>query len=107
LIVADLVLARASGLPAVALGVALWGLHMGITQGLLATMVADTAPAQLRGTAFGFFNLASGIAMLVASALAGLLWDNLGAAATFYAGAAFSLAALILLGFGRGAKARA
>ena len=107
LIVADLVLARASGLPAVALGVALWGLHMGITQGLLATMVADTAPAQLRGTAFGFFNLASGIAMLVASALAGLLWDSLGAAATFYAGAAFSLAALILLGFGRGAKARA
>lgn len=107
LIIADLVLARAQGLPAVALGVALWGLHMGITQGLLATMVADTAPAQLRGTAFGFFNLASGIAMLVASALAGLLWDNLGAPVTFYAGAVFSLAALILLGFGRGVPARA
>ncbi len=107
LIIADLVLARAQGLTAVAFGVALWGLHLGMTQGLLATMVANTAPAHLRGTAFGFFNLASGIAMLVASALAGLLWDNFGAALTFYAGAAFSLAALILLGFGRGVPARA
>jgi len=97
LIVADLVLAQSQGLAAVALGVALWGLHMGLTQGLLATMVANTAPAQLRGTAFGFFNLASGVAMLIASALAGLLWDTVGAAATFYAGALFSLAALIML----------
>ncbi len=97
LIAADLVLAQSQGLAAVALGVALWGLHMGLTQGLLATMVADTAPAQLRGTAFGIFNLASGVAMLVASALAGLLWDRVGAAATFYAGALFSLAALIML----------
>ena len=97
LIVADLVLARSQGLAAVALGVALWGLHMGLTQGLLATMVADTAPAQFRGTAFGIFNLASGVAMLIASALAGLLWDRIGAAVTFYAGAVFSLAALILL----------
>ena len=107
LIVADLVLARAQGLTAVALGVALWGLHLGMTQGLLATMVADTAPAHLRGTAFGFFNLASGIAMLIASVLAGLLWDNFGAATTFYAGAVFSAAALILLAFGRGVPARA
>ncbi len=97
LIVADLVLAQSQGLAAVALGVALWGLHMGLTQGRLATMVADTAPAQLRGTAFGLFNLASGVAMLIASALAGLLWDRIGAAATFYAGALFSLAALIML----------
>ena len=97
LIAADLVLAQSQGLAAVALGVARWGLHMGLTQGLLATMVADTAPAQLRGTAFGIFNLASGVAMLVASALAGLLWDRVGAAATFYAGALFSLAALIML----------
>ena len=97
LIVADLVLAHAQGLAAVALGVALWGLHMGMTQGLLATMVADTAPAHLRGTAFGFFNLASGIAMLAASVLAGLLWDRLGPGMTFYAGAAFSLAALLML----------
>ena len=97
LIAADLVLALGQGLAAVALGVALWGLHMGMTQGLLATMVADTAPAQLRGTAFGFFNLASGIAMLIASVLAGVLWDVLGASATFYAGAAFAAAALLLI----------
>ncbi len=97
LIAADLVLAGAQGLPAVALGVALWGLHLGMTQGLLATMVADTAPAHLRGTAFGFFNLASGIAMLVASVLAGLLWDRLGAGMTFYAGAIFSSLALLML----------
>ena len=97
LIAADLVLAEAQGLAAVALGVALWGLHLGATQGLLATMVADTAPAQLRGTAFGFFNLASGVAMLVASVLAGLLWDRLGPGATFYAGAVFSASALLML----------
>ena len=78
-------------------GVALWGVHMGITQGLLATMVADAAPADLRGTAYGCFNLLSGVAMLLASALAGLLWDRLGAAATFYAGAGFSLLALLLV----------
>ena len=100
LIVADLVLAQAQGLAAVALGVAFWGLHMGMTQGLLATMVADRAPAHLRGTAFGFFNLASGVAMLVASVLAGLLWDSLGSAVTFYAGALFCLAALIMLVLG-------
>lgn len=97
LIAADLVLAQAQGLASVGLGVALWGLHLGMTQGLLATMVADTAPAHLRGTAFGFFNLASGIAMLVASVLAGLLWDQLGPGATFYAGALFSLAAVLML----------
>lgn len=97
LILADLVLAGASGLGMVTLGVVLWGLHMGMTQGLLATMVAGVAPANLRGTAFGFFNLASGIAMLIASILAGLLWDTLGAAATFYAGAIFSLIAFMML----------
>jgi MFS family permease len=97
LIVADVVLAIATGLGLVALGVVAWGLHMGFTQGLLATMVADTAPPALRGTAFGFFNFASGIAMLVASVLAGLLWDQFGAAITFYAGAALSAVALVLL----------
>jgi MFS family permease len=70
---------------------------MAMTQGLLATMVADAAPADLRGTAFGFFNLVSGLAMLLASALAGVLWDQLGAPVTFGAGAALSLAALALL----------
>ena len=79
-------------------GISLWGLHMGITQGLLATMVAATAPADLRGTAYGFFNLVSGLAMLLASAIAGLLWDQFGASYTFLAGAVFSaltLAAII------------
>ncbi|MCR4294887.1 MAG: MFS transporter [Elusimicrobia bacterium] len=101
LLVSDLALALAAGPMVLAVGVALWGLHMGLTQGLLATMVAAAAPANLRGTAFGFFNLACGLAMLVASALAGLLWDRLGAPATFYAGAAFSAAALALLAFRR------
>ena len=101
LIVSDLVLAQAHGLAMVAVGVALWGLHMGMTQGLLATMVAATAPADLRGTAFGFFNLVSGIAMLIASALAGLLWDMLGAAVTFYAGAVFSVLAFVMLALRR------
>jgi len=97
LVAADLVLASATGLAAVAVGVAIWGLHLGMTQGLLATMVADTAPAALRGTAYGFFNLASGAALLAASVLAGLLWDQLGATTTFVAGAGFSLAALVLI----------
>ncbi len=95
LVGADLVLALEGGWGVVLAGVALWGVHMGITQGLLATMVADTAPTDLRGTAYGFFNLVSGIAMLVASGLAGLLWDRLGASSTFYAGAAFCGLALI------------
>jgi len=95
LIAADLVLAGSSHWAVVLAGVALWGIHMGMTQGLLATMVADTAPADLRGTAFGFFNLMSGIAMLIASVLAGLLWDGLGAEFTFYAGAGFCLLALL------------
>ena len=95
LIAADLVLATANHFLTVAIGVSLWGLHMGITQGLLATMVADTAPVDLRGTAYGFFNLVSGIAMLAASAAAGLLWDRLGASFTFYGGAAFAALALI------------
>ena len=79
LIAADLALAYSDSLVAVFVGILLWGLHMGMTQGLLATMVADTAPEDLRGTAYGFFNLLSGLTMLVASVLAGLLWDQLGA----------------------------
>lgn len=89
LIAADLVLAADDHWLTVLAGVALWGIHMGMTQGLLATMVADTAPADLRGTAFGFFHMVSGVAMLVASVVAGLLWDQFGASFTFYAGAAF------------------
>ena len=94
LLAADLVLASSNHWTVVLGGVALWGVHMGMTQGLLATMVADTAPADLRGTAFGFFNLVSGVAMLIASVLAGWLWDGMGAEATFYAGALFCLIAL-------------
>ena len=92
---ADLVIASSEEWPTLLVGVMLWGIHMGMTQGLLAAMVADTAPADLRGTAFGFFNLVSGVAMLVASGVAGLLWDSLGAAATFLAGAGFCLLALL------------
>ena len=95
LIAADAALAYGSQSGSVWVGIALWGLHLGMTQGLLAAMIADSAPADLRGTAYGFFNLASGIALLVASALAGLLWDQLGAPATFVAGGIFSAVALV------------
>jgi MFS family permease len=90
LIAADIVLALAGNLWLLALGVSLWGLHMGFTQGLLATMVTDTTPPQLRGTAYGIFNLASGITMLLASVIAGAVWDSFGATATFLAGAVFA-----------------
>jgi MFS family permease len=90
LVAADLVLAFTKGLSGIAIGVALWGLHMGFTQGLLATLVADTAPTELRGTAYGFFNLFSGLALLVASLLAGALWDKLGPQSTFFGGALFA-----------------
>ena len=99
LVTADIALAYSSHWTWVWVGVTLWGLHMGITQGLLATMVADTAPMDLRGTAFGFFNLVSGLAMLVASVLAGLLWDRFGATQTFMAGAIFSAIALMTILF--------
>ncbi|ABD70230.1 major facilitator superfamily MFS_1 [Rhodoferax ferrireducens T118] len=78
-------------------GVALWGLHMAMTQGLLAAMVADTAPTDLRGTGYGFFNLLSGVAMLIASGLAGWLWQGWGASFTFVAGIGFAALALLLL----------
>ena len=101
LIAADLLLAWANHGPVLWAGIALWGLHMAMTQGLLATMVADTAPSDLRGTAFGFFNLVSGLALLVASGVAGLLWDRWGAPVTFLAGAAFSAVALAVLALRR------
>ena len=96
LVLADLVLAFAPGIGGVAVGVALWGLHMGFTQGLLATLVADASPPELRGTAFGMFNLLTGGALLAASVVAGLLWDNIGARGTFVSGAV--LASIALLG---------
>ncbi|HLD44520.1 MAG TPA: MFS transporter, partial [bacterium] len=97
LIVADLVLAHSAQPIWLCVGLVFWGTHLAATQGLLAAMVADTAPEDLRGTAFGFFNLISGLAMLIASTLAGVLWDQLGAPATFYAGAVFSGVALLFL----------
>ena len=97
LIASDLVIGSAVDWRLLMFGVALWGVHMGMTQGLLAAMVADTAPADLRGTAYGFFNLLSGIAMLASSVIAGLLWDSLGSAFTFYAGAGFATLTLVSL----------
>lgn len=97
LFVADLTLAFAQGLVAVFIGVGLWGLYLGLSQGLLSALVADTAPEDLRGTAFGLFNLVTGAALLIASVLAGWLWQAFGPTATFFVGAVFSgLAALFM-----------
>jgi MFS family permease len=98
LIVADLILAGATGVWQVAAGAALWGLHLAFTQGLFAALVADTSTAAVRGTAFGLYGLVTGVAVLLASVLAGWLWDRHGASATFLAGALFSV--LALAGFG-------
>lgn len=95
LIASDLVIASSASWALFFAGVVLWGLHMGLTQGLLSTLVADAAPADLRGTAFGVFHLVSGVAMLLASVIAGVLWDAYGPAWTFYAGAAFTALALL------------
>lgn len=92
---ADLVLALLPSLSGLALGIVLWGLHMGLTQGLLSALVADTAPPNLRGTAFGYFNLFTGLALLAASVIAGALWDAYGPAVTFLAGLGFALVALV------------
>lgn len=99
LIVADLVLALSHSWVGIIIGVALWGVHMGMTQGLLNSMIARTAPADLRGTAFGFFSLLSGLGLLIASLGAGLLWDISGSAATFFAGAVICLLTLVLTRF--------
>lgn len=100
LLAADLVLASSSDWRIVIAGVGLWGIHMGMTQGLLAKLIADTAADNLRGTAYGLFNLLSGLAMLLASIIAGLLWDGMGSAATFIAGALFAALAWLMLKFG-------
>lgn len=107
LVLADVALAALPSISGVLVGVALWGLHMGLTQGVLAALVADAAPDHLRGTAFGVFNLASGGAMLAASALAGLLWAGFGPSATFIAGAVFAGLAALGLAFALRRRARA
>ena len=95
LVAADLVLAAGSNLWVALLGVALWGLHMGMTQGLLASLVAGAVPGDRRGTAFGVFNLAGGLALLLASILAGALWQSFGPASTFLAGAVLTTTGLV------------
>jgi MFS family permease len=95
LLAADLLLAFATTIGVVAIGVILWGLHMGATQGLLAALVADASPAELRGTAYGIFNLLSGVALLAASVLAGALWDLAGPEGTFLLGGIFTLFTMI------------
>jgi len=103
---ADLALALVPNLAGLALGVVLWGLHMGLTQGLLSALVADAAPPNLRGTAFGYFNLFTGLALLAASVIAGALWDAYGPAGTFLAGLGFALVSLVgLLAVGNGLAA--
>lgn len=99
LILADVILAFGTNVPVMLAGVACWGLHMGMTQGLLATLVADTAPSDLRGTAYGLFNLVSGVAMLLASVIAGALWDGFGSKVTFLAGAGLTCLAILGLLF--------
>ena len=94
LFLADLVLAFATSIVGLGVGVMLWGLHMGFTQGLLTTLIAEAAPPELRGTAFGIFNLVTGLALLAASIIAGSLWDMAGPQGTFLAGAAFALLTL-------------
>jgi MFS family permease len=96
LIAADVLLGAGSSMLTLFAGVAVWGLHMGFTQGILAAMVAESAPPSLRGTAFGVFNLASGVCMLLSSAVAGWLWDRSGAPATFFAGAAIAVIPLVM-----------
>ncbi len=92
---ADAALALAGGYPMLFLGIALWGLHMGLTQGILTRMIADVAPQEYRGTAFGMFNLMSGAALLASSAAAGGLWDWQGPAATFWMGAGIAALSVV------------
>ena len=107
LIAADVVLAINDHWGVVILGVILWGLHMGMTQGLLAAMIADASPADLRGTAYGFFNLACGLALLIASVLAGIVWEQFGARFTFYVGATCAACAIALVVFKEGRSSSA
>ena len=95
LIAADLLLGFGQSLTAIFAGIALWGLHLGLTQGVLAALVAISAPKRLRGTAFGLFGLVTGLFTLLASVLAGWLWVKIGEGATFAAGAGFAAIALL------------
>jgi MFS family permease len=105
LIAAQLMLAMSPNIGSVLSGAALWGLHLALTQGLFSKLVADFAPAVLRGTAFGMFNLVSGIALLFGSVIAGALWTSFGPSATFYAGAAFAAATAVGMALMRSQRA--
>lgn len=98
LVLSNFVLAYGTNLFWAFSGIALWGLHMGLTQGILAALVSDHCPTELRGTAYGFFNLLSAFALLIASSVAGLLWDTLGSHATFLASAGLSVLSLLFWG---------
>ncbi len=97
LIAADIFLAAGTGLWGIGFGILLWGLHLGMSQGLFAALIADVAPVEQRGTAFGFFNLVAGSTMFLASVIAGILWDRIGASGTFAAGGGFAALALFSL----------
>ena len=97
LILADLTLALGAGLTGTFVGIALWGAHMALTQGLFAKLVADHSPAELRGSAYGLYNLATGVTLLLASLIAGIVWSTMGAAVSFLVGAAFATLAVSLL----------
>jgi len=97
LIVADAMHAVASSVPGALLGAALWGLHLGLAQGVTTALIADHAPAELRGTAFGLMHALGGIATLAASGIAGVVWEHQGASSTFVTGAAFAGLSLLLL----------
>ncbi len=97
LVAATSVLAWLPGTPGLWLGVALWGLHMGLSQGGLSAAVAEFAPAELRATAFGLFHFVTGIFQLLSGAFAGWLWAYHGSSAAFMAGTAWALLALAVL----------
>ena len=97
LILADIILANAKSYIAVLIGTAIWGIHMGFTQGVLATLIADYSPKEYNGTAFGIFNFVSGISMLIASIIAGVVWQEFGSYMTFYAGGIFALISLVMV----------
>ena len=105
LMLADLALAILDGIGGAFVGIALWGAHMALTQGLFAKLIADNAAPELRGSAYGLFNLATGLTMLFASVIAGVVWDRFGADATFLVGGTFALLAIVLLFVQRGPTA--
>ena len=106
LIASDCLLSKATGSLETLLGIGLWGLHLGLTQGLMSKWIADTAPASLRGTAFGLFNLVAGVTLFLGNLLAGWLWDAQGASLTFLTGALFAALALLGVLLGPGLNAR-